>query len=160
MCPELYVLPVVILVTIALQGRLSLALPWFQIWGSTTAIGALWVLPFPRYMQRASASDLAMKSISVLVVGGGIILAHWVYSILHGGITLTMAAGRGYDVAIPLWVWFFGGSVGGAGLVGLLLCKRLSRSIREASPFILRASAIVVLLAAMVLVARATMAGL
>ena len=158
-CPEAYVFPVVLLVAIVLQGRLPGALPWFQVWGSTTAIGALWVLAFPRYMQRASASDLAVKSMFVLVVGFGVISAHWMYTTFHE-IALTMVAGHRQHMPMPLWVWLFGGAVGVAGLAGLLLCKRLSRSISKTSPVVLRVSAIVVLAAATLLVAKATMVGL
>ncbi len=158
-CPEAYSLILLLLIAGLLGHRLSAALPWSQVWGASTAIGALWVLVAPRYVQKASALDLAVKSMFVLVVGGGLIFAHWVYG-AFAGIAHTFEAGEIQRVPVPLWVWAFGTTVGVAGLVGLILCKRLSRAIERTSLTTLRAFAGVVLLAAVLLFVRVTMAGM
>ena len=157
-CPEAYSFFVFLLIVGLLGHRLSAALPWCQVWGASAAIGALCVLVVPRYVQKASASDLAVKSIFVLVVGGGLIFAYWVHGVFHG-ITLTMAAGHRQHVPIPLWVWAFGTTVVVAGLAGLILCKKLSRAIERTSPATLRALAAIVLVAAVLFFVRATMFG-
>ncbi len=157
-CPEAYSLFLLILIVWLLGHRLSAAVLWFQIWGASTAIGAFWALVVPRYVQKASAWDLAVKSIFVLIVGGGLIFAHWVYGVF-AGVARTFEAGEIQRVPVPLWVWAFGTTVGVAGVVGLILCKRLSRAIERTSLVTLRAVAALVLVAAVLFLVRWTMAG-
>ncbi len=156
--PEVFIV-VILLCLATLWGRgLPGALGFYQIWGLSVALGALWVLVFPRYLRDLSGSDVVSKSIFLVTVGAAIIFADWVAGLIDA-IKLIPAGGNG-SIEIPAWTLVIGGLVSVSGLLGVVLCKRLSRAIRSCSRIVLRICAGAILVVAIFLVAEATKAGL
>ncbi len=152
--PEGYIF--VILIYPAIIIRIG-ALGCCQVLGLSVALGALWVVLFPRYLQDVSPLDVVAKSIFLLIVGVGIICSDWAGAMIHS-IRLKVA-GENEATAITAWIWVIGGLVAVSGLLGLLMCKRLSLAIRSCPNIVMRLCATFILFAATLLIVRATVVG-
>ncbi len=135
--------------------RLPGALGFCQAFGLSIALGALWVVVFPRYLQDASPSDVGAKSILLLLAGGWIIFADWVVDAMR-----LICAGKDTSITIPAWVWIIGGLIAASGLLGLVACKKVAFAIPRIPRIALRLCAGIICLAGMLLAVRATIAGL
>jgi len=154
--PEVLILwTLLALATLLDRGEVG-ALGYCQIWGISLALGGLWAVAFPRYLQEASPGDIVVKSIFLLGVGGMIIFAGWARIAFFRLRYLMLDENR---IVIPGWIWAVGWLVGGSGLAGLFLCKRVSLAIRGCSRPLLRLCAILLVLAGILLAVMATEAG-
>lgn len=157
MNPEVFIFVILLCLAIIIRRGQPGALGYYQILGLSIALGALWVVVFPRHLHDASPSDVAAKSILLLFAGGGIIFADWVAGFVDA--IRLICAGKDESIAIPAWIWVIGVLGGTSGLVGLTLRKRLSFAIRSCSTIILRFCAALIVFTGILLVVRATMAG-
>ena len=155
--PEVFIV-VILLCLATLWGRgLPGALGFYQIWGLSVALGALWVLVFPRYLRDLSGSDVVSKSIFLVAVGAAIIFADWVAGFADA--IRLMCAGKDESIVVPGWIWVIGGLVGASGLVGVLLRKKLSRAMHSCSIIAIRSYAAIIVFVGVLLIVRATIAG-
>lgn len=155
--PEFFIFLIVLGLITVLGRQVPGALGYCQILGLSLALSGLWIIIFPRYLQRASSSDIAAKSTLLLLAGGMIIFADWVRAKFHA--IMLIAAGKDALIAIPGWIWVIGGLTAASGLLGILLGKRLSLAVRSCPSIILRLCAVLVLCAGILLIVRATIAG-
>ncbi len=153
--PEIFILSILLAASVTC-GEMG-ALGYGQLWGLSTAIGALWVILFPRYLRDCSPSHIALKSGFIFMLGASIIFSDWIGAKFNA--IMLIVAGENESMAITGWIWVIGGLTAASGLLGILLCKRLSLAIRSCSNIVIRACAVVILFAAILLIVRATLVG-
>ena len=152
--PEVFVLSFLLIIAIVTQ-KVG-ALGYCQIWGITVAIGALWVILFPNYLQDSSSSTVAVKFIEILTVGMCIISVDLIEGMI-GSLIMDINNGEKTGV-ITIWILFIGVLLMIFGLLGSILCKKLDLIIRKVSKLKLRLYASVVFATAIFLIVKVNIA--
>ena len=156
-CIFLFLLALAIAIYRQVPGALGIG----EIWGASLALGALWIVIFPHYLQRSSASDILGKALFLLVAGGMIIFAEWVraaFVAIAARVFLEDVLSSGH-VAVRVWIWVVGGVIAVAAVIGLFLCKRISVALQNRSTTFVRLCAGVVAVVGVFLVVLSTKAG-